>query len=84
MSRSVAIPFGSWPLEMTAPYAAGYCGEPSVEGFLSKAKAGIYPEPTRCEGALPKWHRHKLDAAIARRHGLLERPAIEDATALIG
>jgi hypothetical protein len=69
---------------MTAAYAAGYCGEPSVEAFLGKVKAGIYPQPTRCGGSLPKWHRHKLDTSIARRHGIQhDCPEVEDATALI-
>jgi hypothetical protein len=84
MSRPVAIPSGSWPLEMRAETAAAYCDEPSVEAFLSKVGKGIYPTPMRCKGSLPKWHRLKLDSAIARRHGL--QPVqfeIEDAAALI-
>jgi hypothetical protein len=36
MSRAVAIPHGSWPLEMRAETAAAYCDEPSVEAFLAK------------------------------------------------
>jgi hypothetical protein len=84
MSRTVAIPLGAWPLEMRAETAAAYCDEPSVEAFLAKVAKGIYPPPMRCKGALPKWHRLKLNETIARRHGLLERPEIEDATALIG
>jgi hypothetical protein len=84
MSRPVKIPIGSWPLEMTAEYAAGYCCEPSVDAFLAKVARGIYPQPTRCKGLLPKWHRHKLDSAISRRHGLQHNQLeIEDATALI-
>jgi hypothetical protein len=70
---------------MTAEYAAGYCGEPSVDAFLAKVAKGFYPQPVRCKGALPKWHRHKLDTAIARRHGLQpNQPEVEDAAALIG
>jgi hypothetical protein len=68
---------------MTAQYAAGYCGEPSVEAFLDKVKAGIYPQPIHCRGSLPKWHRHKLGTTIDRRHGLSDGFEIEDATALI-
>jgi hypothetical protein len=84
MSRPVAYLAGAWPLEMRAETAAAYCDEPSVEAFLAKEKRGIYPSPIRCKGSLPKWHRLKLDSAIARRHGLQpERPEIEDATALI-
>jgi len=85
MSRAVAIPQGSWPLEMRSETAAAYCDEPSVEAFLSKVAKGIYPSPVRSKGSLPKWHRTKLDAAIARRHGLQFGASIsEDVTALIG
>jgi hypothetical protein len=84
MARSVVIPFGSWPLEMRAETAAAYCDEPSVEAFLAKVAKGIYPPPIRCKGSLPKWHRLKLDTAIAKRHGLQPGHAeIEDAAALI-
>ena len=83
MARSVAIPHGSWPLEMLAETAAGYCDEPSVEAFLAKVKRGIYSQPNRDERCRPKWHRGKLEQDIARRHGL-QRPAIaEDLTELI-
>ena len=85
MTRSVATPLGSWPLEMRAETAAAYCDEPSVEAFLSKVARGIYPPPTRIKGALPKWHRLKLEATAAQRHGLLVGGAeIEDVAALIG
>jgi hypothetical protein len=33
MSRPSIIPAGSWPRRMSAPVAAGYCGEESVEAF---------------------------------------------------
>lgn len=84
MSRAVAFPAGSWPLEMRAATAAAYCDEPSVEAFLAKVVKGLYPAPIRCKGSLPKWHRLKLDAAIDRRHGLQSAPQTEDAAALIG
>jgi hypothetical protein len=84
MSRAVAIPVGAWPLEMRAERAAAYCDEPSVEAFLAKVQKGIYPKPIRCKGSLAKWHRHRLDASIARRHGLQhDHTEIEDAAALI-
>jgi hypothetical protein len=85
MSRSVAIPQGAWPLEMRAETAAGYCDEPSVEAFLAKVKQRVYSEPSRARGALPKWHRAKLDRDIARRHGLQPQgPQLaEDAADLI-
>jgi hypothetical protein len=71
-------------LEMRADRAAAYCDEPSVEAFLAKVSRGVYPSPRREKGSHPKWHRHKLDAAIARRHGLEhDHFEIEDAAALI-
>jgi hypothetical protein len=70
---------------MRAETAAAYCDEPSVEAFLAKVSKGIYPDAIRCKGSLPKWHRYKLAARIAHRHGLQHDYAeIEDATALIG
>ena len=56
---------------MRGETAAAYCDEPSVEAFLSKVKQGTYPKPCIRNGMLPKWHRAKLDEAIALRHGLL-------------
>jgi hypothetical protein len=85
MSRPVSTPAGCWPLEMRAETAAAYCDEPSVDAFLAKVSKGIYPAPMRCMGSLPKWHRLKFDAVIARRHGLQpDHAEIEDAAALIG
>ena len=86
MSRPVANRWAAWPLEMRADTAAAYCDEPSVEAFLAKVAKGIYPPPFRCKGALPKWHRAKLDSAIARRHGLVVGGGaeVEDVAALIG
>jgi hypothetical protein len=85
MVRPVKIPIGAWPTEMPADLAAGYVGEPSVDAFLSKVQRKVYPDPAREAGCLPKWHRAKLDAAIARRHGLdiSSGETVEDATALI-
>lgn len=59
-----------WPMEMRADTATEYCDEPSVEAFKAKVRKGIYSEPIRGSGILPKWHRAKLDQDIARRHGL--------------
>jgi hypothetical protein len=84
MARSVTIPLGSWPLEMRAEHAAGYCGEPSVQSFCAKVEKGLYHQPARVKGCMPKWHRAKLDQDIARRHGI--RPSnvlAEDVTGLI-
>jgi hypothetical protein len=56
---------------MRAETAAAYCDEPSVESFLLKVRQGAYPEACKQQGILPKWHRSKLDEAIALRHGLI-------------
>lgn len=55
---------------MRAETAAAYCDEPSVNAFLAKVDRGIYCQPARAKGMLPKWHRVRLDHDIARRHGL--------------
>ncbi len=85
MTRQAAYPLGAWPLEMRAETAAAYCDEPSVEAFLAKVARGVYSQPVRVKGSLPKWHRAKLDRDIARRHGLrFEGPALsEDVVELI-
>jgi hypothetical protein len=83
MTRAVAYPPGSWPLEMRAETAAAYCDEPSVEAFLSKVGKGIYSQPGRQRGCSPKWHRAKLDRDIARRHNIADLIVVEDATRLI-
>jgi hypothetical protein len=83
MVRAVAYPPGAWPLEMRAETAAAYCDEPSVEAFLSKVERGIYSQPAREHGCLPKWHRAKLDRDIARRHNIQSPNLIEDVTGLI-
>jgi hypothetical protein len=85
MARPVEIRHGVWPLEMRSETAAAYCDEPSVDAFLSKVARGIYPQASRQAGCLPKWHRAKLDAAVARRHGLEINSSeiVEDATALL-
>src|SRR5215813_8403632 len=68
MSPHPKVSLGFWPLEMRAETAAAYCDEPSVEAFLDKISRGIYPEPIKEKGCLPKWHRGKLDRVVARRH----------------
>jgi hypothetical protein len=83
MARPVAYPVGCWPLEMRAETAAAYCDEPSIEAFLSKVAKGIYSQPVRQSGCLPKWHRVKLERDIARRHNLQETTGVEDVTGLI-
>ena len=84
MARQVSIPQAAWPLEMPADFAAGYVGERSVEAFLAKVKQGVYPQPARGRGIPAKWHRLKLDQAVASRHGIrLDKFIIDDATGLI-
>jgi hypothetical protein len=83
MVRAAVYPLGAWPLEMRAETAAAYCDEPSVESFLSKVERGIYSQPARQPGCLPKWHRAKLDRDIARRHNIEEPVIVEDVTGLI-
>ena len=79
MSRAVANPGGAWPLEMRDATAAAYVDEPSVEAFLSKVAKGVYSQPSRTKGSLPKWHRAKLEQDVARRHGLrCEAPALTE------
>lgn len=85
MTRVPSCPLGSWPLEMRAGTAAGFCDEPSVDAFLAKVKRNIYSQPQSEKGCAPKWHRAKLEQDINRRHGLrVNTPAlIESAEDLI-
>jgi hypothetical protein len=64
------MPSGVWPLEMRAETAAAFCDEPSVEAFRAKVERGIYSQPVRQRGCLPKWHRERLTHDTAQRHGL--------------
>jgi hypothetical protein len=83
-SRLIANMGERWPREMRAETAAAYCDEPSVNAFLKKVNRGLYSQPARQKGCLPKWHRAKLDRDIARRHGLRvdESELSEDGTEL--
>jgi hypothetical protein len=49
---------------MSADIAAGYCGETSVEAFLSRV-GKEYPQPRVDEGRRRLWLRDDLDRAIA-------------------
>lgn len=84
MARSVSNP-GAWPVEMRAETAAAFCDEPSVDAFMKKVERGVYCQPKREPGCLPKWHRAKLEEAIANRHGLRmnDGEVVEDAVGLI-
>lgn len=83
MNRPVSFPLGSWPLEMRAETAAAYCDERSVDAFLYKVEQNEYPHPIRKKGCSPKWHRFKLDQAIAKHHGLQSPQLSEEITDLI-
>jgi hypothetical protein len=86
MTHPVRYPAGGcWPPEMRSDMAAAYCDEGSVEAFLGKVAKGIYPNPQQTPACQPKWHRAKLDHAIARRHGLVleTAPPGEDLTELV-
>lgn len=63
MARESRIPMGSWPRRMNAAYAAGYCGEPSVEAFLDRV-GKEYPAPDVNEGRRRLWLRDSLDRAM--------------------
>lgn len=63
-ARPVAIPPGSWPRRMSAAYAAGYCGEATVEAFLKRV-GKEYPLPRVRDGRRLLWLRDDLDKAIA-------------------
>jgi hypothetical protein len=84
MARRVSFPFGAWPIEMCVSTAAAYVDEPSIDAFLAKVKVGIYGPPAKRPGMQDKWHRHKLDQDVARRHGIrLDKLVIEDVMELI-
>lgn len=49
---------------MNAAYAAGYCGEATVEAFLKRVGTE-YPKPRVKDGRRVLWLRDDLDMAIA-------------------
>jgi hypothetical protein len=67
---------------MRAETAAQFVDELSVNRFLEKVKRGEYPPPIKRKGSKPKWHRYKLEQALARKHGIRSEP-IEDVLELI-
>lgn len=79
MTRPSIIPSGAWPRRMPAAYAAGYCGEPSVESFLGRV-GSEYPLPRVNEGRRRLWLRDDLDQAIGAASAELD---IEDAAAVM-
>ena len=75
MTKPSIIPPGCWPRRMTAEVAAGYCGEPSVDAFLSRI-GSEYPQPRVNEGRRRLWLKDDLDRAIAPSD-LYDRDAAE-------
>jgi hypothetical protein len=63
MRRPSVIPMGSWPRRMPAELAAGYCGEATVEAFITRV-GSEYPQPRITEGRRRLWLRDDLDQAI--------------------
>jgi hypothetical protein len=61
---------------MNADIAAGYCGEASVEAFLSRV-GKEYPQPRVHEGRRRLWLRDDLDRAIVPQD-LADRNLAED------
>jgi hypothetical protein len=61
--RPAVIPLGSWPRRMPAELAADYCGEPTVEAFMSRV-GREYPRPRVNDERRRLWLRDDLDLAI--------------------
>jgi hypothetical protein len=62
---------------MPAAYAAGYCGEPSVEAFTSRVGTE-YPQPKVNDGRRKLWLRDDLDRAIGASAELDVADAAQD------
>jgi hypothetical protein len=60
-----ARPIEGWPRLMTAPTAAAYCGEVSVQSFR-RGVGKIWPRPKKIMGKGERWLREDLDEAIDR------------------
>lgn len=63
MTRQTRNP-GAWPALMTAPTAAAYVDEPSVEAFLRRA-GKVYPAGRTIQGRGRVWAKGELDTTIA-------------------
>ena len=77
MRRRAAIPLGSWPRRMPAEFAAGYCGEATVEAFMGRV-GQEYPQPRVNEGRRKLWLRDDLDQAILPLDLQRVRDVVED------
>ena len=67
---------------MTAPMAAAYCGEGSVEAFRRKAGT-IYPDPVISDRSRQKWLLDDLDAAILMLAGRTQSLTAFDAASVL-
>ena len=63
MTRAAIIPAGSWPRRMCVELAAAYCGETTVDAFMTRVGRD-YPKPRVAEGRRRLWLRDDLDQAI--------------------
>ena len=77
MSRPAVIPLGSGPRRMYAEMAAGYCGERSVQAFISRVGTE-YPQPRVSDGRRRLWLRDDLDQAILPEEMRRDRDVAED------
>jgi hypothetical protein len=62
---------------MSAPVAAGYCGEDSVEAFMKRVGTE-YPRPRVNDGRRKLWLRDDLDQAILPPEFTGVRDLVED------
>jgi hypothetical protein len=60
-----ARPIEGWPRLMTAPTAAAYCDEASVQSFR-RGVGKIWPRPKKIMGRRERWLREDFDEAIDR------------------
>jgi hypothetical protein len=77
MSRPAIIPAGSWPRRMPAELAAGYCGEATVEAFITRV-GKEYPHPRVSQGRRRLWLKDDLDQAILPDELRRDRDVAED------
>ena len=75
--RSAVIPLGSWPRRMSVELAAAYCGEATVEAFLSRVGTE-YPQPRISKGRRRLWLKDDLDQAILPEDLRRDRDVAED------
>lgn len=68
MTRRAEIPLGCWPAVLRDEHAAAYCGEETVERFLSRVGT-VWPKPFietgNGKGKFRAWRKVDLDRVIA-------------------